>query len=123
MPGLFSLLQSAQIDSVNPGGTKPADVRWFLLSSGPEVLASIVTGDVWPLWVVATPPVELATWTQVFQLYGLASTRALAVISFVNVVQAFRAIVTQHQWVWYGLGSTWGRWRDWGHGYLQESTT
>jgi hypothetical protein len=80
-PGPFPFLQSAQVDSVNPGGAQLADVRRFLFSSRPEVLASFVPRDVWPLWIVATPPVELATRTKVLQFDGLPSTASAATSS------------------------------------------
>jgi hypothetical protein len=80
-PGPLSLLQSAQVDSVNPGDAQLAYVRRFLFSSRPEVLASFVPRDVWPLWIVATPPVELAARTKILQLDGLASTASAATSS------------------------------------------
>jgi hypothetical protein len=80
-PGSFPLLQSAQVDPVNPGDAQLAYVRRFLFSSGPEVLASFVPGDVWPLWIVATPPVELAARTKILQLDSLASTASAATSS------------------------------------------
>lgn len=78
MPGPLSLLQSAQVDPVNPGGAQLAGVRRLLFPSRPEVLASFVTGNVRPLWIVATPPVEFAARTKILQLDGLASAVATA---------------------------------------------
>ena len=104
-PGPLSLFQPTQVDSVNPGGAQLADVGWFFFSSGPEVLASFVAGDVWPLGMGATPPVELATRTKILQLDGLASSAAPAAISSPEfsgaiVTQEGRSATPRVGWEW-----------------------